>query len=272
MTAVGVVEGPHRGLRGTGYFSEFSTSSTDELWEVVPFHDLNGAVKVCREHLRVIPPTWLREVQSPSYNFLGITHIFQGPCLLHQVIALDRFFCAAPPCTHDVHSWWGNEVYRAMRSILQEMVANKTRRPGELRHFCCSTRQWRAGVAYCDGDKATQQSERASTGHCRERWWPVIFVEDQFSRDYVIAFCQAQALDGSRPWRTHKSRVVLCRQATQQLLTETSNAYVLPCPPFASLTPAHDPVNYSTVVIEEMSDADTTQDDEWTVLGEQQLL
>ena len=168
MTAVGVVEGPHRGLRGCGYFSEFSTSSTDELWEVVPFHDLNGAVKCCREHLRIIPLTWLREVQTRSYNFIGITSMFQGPCLLHQVVGLDRFFCSTPPCTYDVLSWWGNEVYRAMLSILQEMVRNKTRKAGELRHFWCSTCQWRAGVVYCHGDKLTQQSERASTAHCSQ--------------------------------------------------------------------------------------------------------
>ena len=38
------------------------------------------------------------------------------------------------------------------------------------------------------------------------------------------------------------------------------------------MTPAHDPVNHSTVVIEETSDSDTTQDDEWTVLVEQHPL
>ena len=159
-----------------------------------------------------------------------------------------------------------------MLSILQEMVRNKTRKAGELRHFWCSTCQWRAGVVFCDGDKNTQQSERASLSHCSQRWWPVIFVEDQLNREYVIAFCQAQALDRSRPWRTHKSRVAVCRQATQQLLTETMSTYVLPCPHFAPMTPAHDPVNHSTVVIEETSDSDTTQDDEWTVLVEQHPL
>ena len=146
----------------------------------------------------------------------------------------------------------------------------------ELWQFEDPAHPWQAGVVFADGSKAAQKLPRNAIVNDQgdalgsQQWWPVIFVQDSCNPHRVVALCQAQALSRSRPWSTDITRIALCREATQQLLGATGQGYSVTVVP-------HDPVNVSTVVIEELSEDDAAatpdpvqhHDTEWTILGEE---
>ena len=149
---VGAVAGPNIGACGYGRPNGKCENGTEELWEVRPFHDYLAAPIICRRtDLRMIPASWMEEARNSSYDFRGITGDFQGPCLLEF-----------------------------MAKRLQQMLAQRTRKGlGELWHFQSSLSQWKAGVVYADGDKATQLLPRSAMVNFRgeslgrQQWWPV---------------------------------------------------------------------------------------------------
>ena len=185
---VGAVAGPEIGARGYGRPIGKCETHTEEMWEVLPFHDVAALILRCRRlDLRMIPASWMEEARNRSYDFGGITGRFQGPCLLKPVVSCKRFCLPHdPPRSSDVHSWWGNQTYFMMASRLQQLLEQRTRKGlGELRHFQSSLSQWKAGVVYADGCKETQLLPRTAMlnlkgyGLRRQQWWPVVFVMDQ---------------------------------------------------------------------------------------------
>jgi hypothetical protein len=285
MMPVGAVAGPEIGARGYGRPIGKCETHTEEMWEVLPFHDVAAPILRCRRlDLRMIPASWMEEARNRSYDFGGITGRFQGPCLLKPVVSCKRFCLPHdPPRSSDVHSWWGNQTYFMMASRLQQLLEQRTRKGlGELRHFQNSLSQWKAGVVYADGCKETQLLPRTAMlnlkgyGLRRQQWWPVVFVKDQSNPQRVVALCQAQALSWSRPWSTDISRVVCCKAATQQMMGATCIGYAMTVQPSAaaSAPPAHDPVHCTTVIIEEIPEdipQPSSYDPEWTFLGDEVL-
>lgn len=285
MMPVGAVAGPEIGARGYGRPIGPCETQTEEMWEVLPFHRVAAPFLRCRrDDLRMIPESWMKEARDRSYDFEGITGWFQGPCLLKPVVSCERFCLPHdPPRSSDVDSWWGNQIYCVMASRLIQLLEQRTRKGlGELRHFQSSKRGWKAGVVYADGCKETQLLPRTAMldskgyGLGRQQWWPVVFVQDQSNPQRVVALCQAQALSWSRPWSTDISRVVCCREATQQLMAATCIGYAMTVQPSAaaSAPPAHDPVNCSTVTIEEIPEDNpqpSSYDPEWTIVGNEVL-
>ena len=259
---VGAVAGPEIGARGYGRPIGKCETHTEEMWEVLPFHDVAAPILRCRRlDLRMIPASWMEEARNRSYDFGGITGRFQGPCLLKPVVSCKRFCLPHdPPRSSDVHSWWGNQTYLVIASRLQQLLERRSRKGlGELMsHFRSSLSQWKAGVVYADGSKDTQLLPKTAMldlqGYSlgRQQWWPVVFVQDQSHPQRVIALCQAQALSGSRPWSTDISRVACCKAATQQLMGATCIGYAMPFQPSPPAPPAHDPVHCTTVIIEEI--------------------
>jgi hypothetical protein len=243
-TLVGIVSGKHKGLRG------YATHDRDHEWQVLP---LGGGppITCTTSEMRVVPTTWLKEVNCRRYDKHSIMVLFEGPGLSAAVTSLETFTsCSHPPGTDAVLSWWGPKTFLVMYEKLQTMLHHIQRSPQELGYF--RDEQVRCGIVFSDGDKNTQLTPRAKPMAYFQQWWPALFVarngsgEDQF----VAVLCQAQALSGSRPWKTDRGRVVCLRKATQALLGRQQ-----PMPP----PPPPMPYDYeaSTVVIEEINEDDS---------------
>ena len=196
---VGVVDGPHAGARGYGRPIDANADAAEcghvgDFWQVRPVGSIAAPTLMCRRtDLRVIPDRWLSEVRCGRYNRLAIMEQFQGPCLDAAVVPLSTFMRVHKlPTSSDVYSWWGRRTYLCMAEKLQSLLQHM-RRKGELWHFQMA--EWKCGVVYADGCKATQLLPRAATANSRgeqlgwQQWWPVILVQVDATR--IVAFDKA---------------------------------------------------------------------------------
>jgi hypothetical protein len=211
-----------------------------------------------------------------------MTKLFQAPCLHTSVVSSTSFEdMTEPPSSLTVKSWWGNAIFFAMASRLQNLLLMGRKPSKGWRTFCAfygRQHEWKAGVVWGDGQKVCQSLPRAclvdSSGQAvgRQQWWPVLWVWNPYGPG-VVCWCQAQAIQLSCPWETHASRIVNLRTATFEVLDHlgvTRSAVATPFPmPCGSRQ--SEAAFRSTVKIEEVFDDvqeschdDLSNDDEST--------
>jgi hypothetical protein len=118
----------------------------------------------------------------------------------------------------------GPDVFKFMVERLRKQLYEQ-RRPGLLWNF--HNVPPRCGMVFSDGTKNTQISPNA----CGDwgMWWPVIFAPETTSTA-LVAYCQANALNGSRGWLTDPSRIVALRDATRAILCGLEHPHEITTP------------------------------------------
>lgn len=139
----------------------------------------------------------------------------------------------APPTYATTKGFWGPSIFDAMIAILQELV----RQGGRLQdlHYFASVPEdsWQRIMVYSDASKPQTATPKSITD--AGMWWPCIAVP---VGGVLLSWCQDFALNKAmKVWETHLSRC---------------HIYVRRGTPTRSNIPAHDHVNFSTVVIEEI--------------------
>ena len=256
MTLVGIVSGPFAGTRG------YATHIRDEEWKVDSVGwGCHAPIACSTKQMRLVPKEWLQEASSKKIDKISIMELFEGPDVTAGVTPLVAFTDASnPPGTLQVNSWWGQKLYPVMYEKLQVLLMTMTRSPGELAYFrgqqvCC-------GLVFSDGDKGTQLQPRGYVGpwgHQEQLYWPCLFVGTGEDQQTLSVWCQAQAMNGARSWRTHRSRVILLRRATQLMLSGQHPVEPQPPPPPPMPSKPFNPFEQSTVEIEEVFNEDEFQ-------------
>ena len=173
------------------------------------------AVRAAR--LLVVPDHWRTTTSTRSFDQLGMLQHFKAPVLDVNVVApaWQTFLHRDKPCGSAMcKAFWGSAVFDFMISRIREQVATQR---GIILYYFSSSRP-RCGMVFSDGTKPTQESPWRTSWGCH--WWPVVFVPTE-DVEILVVYSQAQALTRSRPWRTHVSRLVSLRSATQEVYVET---------------------------------------------------
>ena len=166
--------------------------------------------KVKCENLFMINDAWLQEARH--FDWLGMLTHFQAPGSWNPPSFSNNFKNLDRPPTREVtEEFWGKKVYPYMWDQLdlqKDQKRGSRKKLGTLWNFEIPKNQIHEGLVFTDGSKATQESSPAGqfslVGHC---WWPVLLAGDLYGSGQLVAYCQAQALNGGRPWQTHPSRV-----------------------------------------------------------------
>ena len=236
---VGVVSGPFTGQRGI----VVGPSPNDaEAWVINVMGSPNArimgspiATAVNWKDLRVVPQDWITTTRTSRFNQVAMLTCFQAPNLLQAVVPFDPTMIHrdTPPRSKEVYSFWGEAVFSYMWQQLQKQL-NTQRKRGTLWRF--QHQQPQAGIVYCDGTKAEQESAMASRRSAPgSSWWPMLYVFDLDGR-MLMVYCQAQAVNGARVWTTHPTRVAKLPGATNDLFNEIA-APIAPEPPIIVCTP-----------------------------------
>jgi hypothetical protein len=110
-----------------------------------------------------------------------------------------------------VEAFWGSAVYDFMMEKLETMPGRKL-----MRHFTKKEAEVCCGLVFSNGcQQSGQMSELGQIVSQGEHFWPVLFVIEE---GRCLAWCQAQALNGSQPWPTHPNRVVKLKEATDRVV------------------------------------------------------
>ena len=281
---VGIVGGSNEGARGSILGKDCDDwivkLLTDEMDPVMRFATI--VVRKHRDDLRMVPEEWLKDTNHRRFCQVAMLRDFQAPDLSNPVPRFDPNFRsrAAPPGTQMVEQFWGSKVFDFMWLQLQRQIETQ-RKPRENWSFI-QDRNWQCGIVFADGTPQTQMAPYGANSYegCSS-WWPVLYVPTCTA---IVAYCQAQAVNGARAWRTHASRVVHLRQASQRMAPpqapmasprQASQRMAPPQapPPAASAPQAHQPDNETSgpevmivetpgPIIEELTDDDVVTDGE----------
>ena len=208
---VGVVSGIHKGARGNIIGYEGGN------W-IVDVFGAGAAILVRCSDLRLVPEHWIQTTRRSLFDQMGMLTCFGAPDLSVPVPNFDEAFTsrACPPGTALCTSFWGGEVYTYMFKRLKQQLLTQSSK-GTLWNFVSAHAQ--CGIVFSDGTKGTQAAPYQEGWGS---WWPVLFVRDQSCPGQFVAYCQAQALSGSRAWATHPSRIVRLREATTAIYAESN--------------------------------------------------
>ena len=146
---------------------------------------------------------------------------------------------------------WGRSVYDYMGARLCHQ--REYQRPA--RNWYYMRRDVVPGLGFADGSRATQERSPFEPQWCLNQFWPVLLSRTGMENQ-VAAYCQDQALTGSRPWMTHADRVFMYGPNGDVI-------WMGQCPPAPTPGPApqnHPSTAPTTVVIEEVDEPDTTDE------------
>ena len=150
-----------------------------------------------------------------------------------------------PPSWSQLVAFWGEEVYSYMCDRLPFVIdgaAGSNKGRGLFWEFENCGRRAALAMVFSDGSK--QMQDAPPGGNCSwSMFWPVLVPADSVTSSAhtpgnnaaITTWCQAQALSGSRPYRTHPDRIFIISMPVESI-------------------PAH--VTTSTVTVEEMDDPD----------------
>jgi len=185
-------------------------------YKVIVFHDPPIQCALKNINVLALPTKWIQQTQNTMFDQLGMIRHFKAPrydSSSDVVPSLDQLQTrSSPPSSAVINAFWGPDVFKFMVERLRKQLYEQ-RSPGLLWNF--HNVPPRCGMVFSDGTKNTQISPNA----CGDwgMWWPVIFAPETTSTAFV-AYCQANALNGSRGWLTDPSRIVALRDATRAIL------------------------------------------------------
>jgi hypothetical protein len=267
-TFVGVNEpgNVHNGRRG-----QIVQWVDSEYWTVRVYLE-KGETTTNFKHtsLTTIPADWVRDT-SHYVEREQLMRLFKAPDLSRPVA--NRLLLAnyhIKPSSDLVTSWWGAEVFKCMmKRLFQQIKDNASSRRGlrsmwnfysqlqKMHPGNIDDKSWGCGVVFSDGSKSMQSSSMLNSGP-GSMWWPVLYVADLWCESKCSCWCQAQAIEGCRPWTTSMDRVLRLRRATLAAVLQESTASSPTSIPYDFITT-------TTVTIEEL-EPDHESEPEWDVI------
>ena len=192
------------------------------------------AIKPC--NLFMVNKRWLDTTQAGMFNQAAMLGDFKAPSPW-DVPDFAVFTTREAPNLEVTQAFWGSQCYHFMKERLMQNLQEKrgsNKGMGLFREFL--DRPVDIGLVFSDGLKATQSSP--INDNDAGSWWPAVFPAGSAGcLELVSAFCQAQAVNGARPWPTHSTRIHVFR--------------LVPAPSYQMT---------STVIIEEI-DSDESDDE-----------